>query len=401
MRLAKAFDGNLCRQYPALHFVCLIFLCLIKSSYSNYATETENSAISPFDEDRELFPPELSLTLLNGGDKSPPLTHHIDIEVRSFDPADGYLEIYSGSKMLKRILDPPPSEVFSVYVSSYSCFRPSELCRDHYTVKLFSFKSKDPLVTAHVEYEIQGSEFYAGTLDSSGEAKPKLRRDILQPEVARSVWPLPCDSVVPFPGFPFPSAFVERPIIFHAYPPHGNERTKIYYSTSFPDYLFIILPADLGWMHFDPAAVLKCAPSCLWLVELSCPEAADVVIFSCGYSQGRFGAGAPRVSKLPHQIFLHLCMESTSGRVDEGFMAAMDLVSTFQLASHVPILYVPGNLSLFTLAPVRHKTKLAMFVISHCGLERDLYLRQLMQHMQATLFRCQKLIFAQLWLPFL
>ena len=135
-------------------------------------------------------------------------------------------------------------------------------------------------------------------------------------------------------------------------------------------------------MHFDPAAVLRCDPPCLWLVELSCPAAADVVVFSCGHSQGRFGAGAPRVPKLPHQIFLHLCLESTGGREDRAFLAAMDLVATFRLASHVPLLYAPGNLSLFALAPERPKTGLAMFVISHCGLERDLYLRQLMQHMQ-------------------
>jgi hypothetical protein len=135
-------------------------------------------------------------------------------------------------------------------------------------------------------------------------------------------------------------------------------------------------------MHFDAAAVLRCDPPSLWLVELSCPEAADALIFSCGHSQGRFGAGAPRAARLPHQLFLHVCMESTGGRADRGFLAAMDLVATFQTDSDVPLLYLPGNLSLFAPPPppAPPRDGLTMFVISHCGLERDLYLRQLMQH---------------------
>ena len=83
--------------------------------------------------------------------------------------------------------------------------------------------------------------------------------------------------------------------------------------------------------------------------------------------------------------------------------AAMDLSATYERTSDVPLLYAPGNLLLFAApssATVSSATAergaedvggeggregegeaVAMFVISHCGLARDVYLRQLMKHM--------------------
>ena len=75
----------------------------------------------------------------------------------------------------------------------------------------------------------------------------------------------------------------------------------------------------------------------------------------------------------------------------------MDLSATYERTSDVPLLYAPGNLLLFAApssATVSSATAergagdaggegeaVAMFVISHCGLARDLYLRQLMKYM--------------------
>ena len=65
----------------------------------------------------------------------------------------------------------------------------------------------------------------------------------------------------------------------------------------------------------------------------------------------------------------------------------MFLIATYQLSSDVPSLYAPGNLALFAPqleragAVAMARDQLAMFVISHCGLARDLYLRQLFKFM--------------------
>jgi hypothetical protein len=198
------------------------------------------------------------------------------------------------------------------------------------------------------------------------------------------MWPLNCSSVVQFPGFPPPDAYLTRPLIVLAFPPH-----------------------DLGWMHFDPAHVARTSPPALWLMSMSCPEAADVLVFSCGYSQGKMGLGRPAARKLPHQRFLHLCLESTGNIENPDFFAAMDLTATYELSSDVPSLYAPGNLRLFAAPRAAaaadgsvaaaagtgeaQRDLLAMFVISHCGLARDLYLRQLFNFMHIDSYgKCLK-----------
>ena len=197
----------------------------------NFPSEMEHESFADeVDRSDDLFVPELYMTILNSEVQTPPFTHHLDLEIRSFDPADGFLEIYSGNRMLKRILDPPPSDVFSVYISSHSCPQGAGVCSDSYTAKLFSFKSQEPLVTSTVEYQIKASERPKdppALAPGSTEPRPhSSQRQALPAETARSAWPLPCEHVVPFPGFPFASAFARRPIIFHAYPPHGIPREE-------------------------------------------------------------------------------------------------------------------------------------------------------------------------------
>ena len=88
------------------------------------------------------------------------------------------------------------------------------------------------------------------------------------------------------------------------------------------------------------------------------------------------------------QRLVHLCLESTGNIGNPDFYSAMHLTATYQLSSDLPTLYAPGNLRLFA-APQDNwqgggvrggRDRLAMFVISHCGLPRDLYLRQVVTH---------------------
>ena len=42
----------------------------------------------------DFFPPQVILQLLGPEEpQMPPLTHYLDIELRSFDPAEGYMEV--------------------------------------------------------------------------------------------------------------------------------------------------------------------------------------------------------------------------------------------------------------------------------------------------------------------
>ena len=158
-------------------------------------------------------------------------------------------------------------------------------------MRLFRFSSPAPVAEATITWQL-----LPGVLIPAAPASPAPDGDVassaaarrLPPDVARQQWPLQACSMVQFPGFPPPESFLSRPLLVLAYPPH-----------------------DLGWMHFDMAHVALLSPPALWLMSLSCPEAADVLVFSCGFGQGKMGLGAPRVEKLPHQRFLHLCLEST------------------------------------------------------------------------------------------
>ena len=74
------------------------------------------------------FPPRILARLLEDEALTPPCTHHVDIELQSFDPADGYLELWAGATLLRRVLDPPPVEIYSVYNGAFSCQPPQPSC---------------------------------------------------------------------------------------------------------------------------------------------------------------------------------------------------------------------------------------------------------------------------------
>ena len=74
------------------------------------------------------FPPRVLARLLEDEALTPPCTHHVDIELQSFDPADGYLELWAGATLLRRVLDPPPVEIYSVYNGAFSCQPPQPSC---------------------------------------------------------------------------------------------------------------------------------------------------------------------------------------------------------------------------------------------------------------------------------
>ena len=79
-------------------------------------------------------------------------------------------------------------------------------------------------------------------------------------------------------------------------------------------------------------------------------------------------------------------------------MQGMDLSATFELSSDIPLLYMPGDLSLYPPHPSESKgglfplaggpvkkmdrkdpwegKKTAAWVVSNCGFPRDIYVRQ-------------------------
>ena len=233
------------------------------------------------DAEEDFYPPKVLIHLWEDAPLTPPCTHHVDIEVQSFDPAEGYLELWVGGKVLRRILDPPPAEVYPVYNSVFSCQPPMPSCAGTYTAKLFRFSSSEPVAQSTIAWNLLPGALVAVEPAATENAIKggALRENMLPPDIAREMWPLECGNMVQFPGFPPPDAYLKRPLIVLAYPPH-----------------------DLGWMHFDASHVALTSPPALWLMSMSCPEAADVLVFSCGYSQGKMGLGAPPVHKLPHQV---------------------------------------------------------------------------------------------------
>ena len=233
------------------------------------------------DDGEDYYPPKVVISLVGEEPLTPPCTHHVDIELQSFDPADGYLELWVGGHVLRRVLDPPPAEIYPIYNSVYSCQPPMPSCHGSYTAKLFLFSSVTPVAESTVSWHLlPGATVPAAPVAPTTpmEGSGKRPAPVMSPELAREMWPLNC-TMVQFPGFPASDAYLSRPLIVLAFPPH-----------------------DLGWMHFDPAHVALTSPPALWLMSMSCPEAADVLVFSCGYSQGKMGLGAPKVSTLPHQV---------------------------------------------------------------------------------------------------
>jgi hypothetical protein len=96
----------------------------------------------------------------------------------------------------------------------------------------------------------------------------------------------------------------------------------------------------------------------------------------------------PSASRLQRggALRVHLCLEATGGSRPASFLRSMDIVATFERSSNVPLLYMPGDLSLYP--PLPHAPpggsdawaarRLVMVAVSHCGLRRDVLLRQIM-----------------------
>jgi hypothetical protein len=131
---------------------CVMFVLLALLAPGPSGADADDGAAG--DEGREWYPPKVIMSLVEEEPMAPPCTHHVDIELQSFDPADGYLELHAGSRMLRRVLDPPPADVYTVYNSVYSCQPPAPRCGGSYTAKLFRFSSPEPVAVSTIEWSL-------------------------------------------------------------------------------------------------------------------------------------------------------------------------------------------------------------------------------------------------------
>lgn len=143
--------------------------------------------------DDEIYPPKIVLSLWEEAPLTPPCTHHVDIEIQSFDPAEGYLELWVGGRMLRRVLDPPPVEVYPVFNSMHSCQPPMPSCPGSYTAKLFLFSSPAPVAEGTITWRLLPAA--SVLVDAVPEAPVKDGSSdddlaTMPPETARSIWPV-------------------------------------------------------------------------------------------------------------------------------------------------------------------------------------------------------------------
>jgi len=142
-------------------------------------------------EDGDVYPPKVVLSLWEEEPLTPPCTHHIDVEIQSFDPAEGYLELWVGGRVLRRVLDPPPAEVYPVYNSVYSCQPPTPSCPGSYTAKLFLFSSPEPVAESTIAWRLLPGA--SVPVEVAAEATLKgAASDVvaLPPDAARNMWPV-------------------------------------------------------------------------------------------------------------------------------------------------------------------------------------------------------------------
>ena len=131
---------------------CVMFVLLALLAPGPSGADADDGAAG--DEGREWYSPKVIMSMVEEEPMAPPCTHHVDIELQSFDPADGYLELHAGSRMLRRVLDPPPAEIYTVYNSVYSCQPPAPRCGGSYTAKLFRFSSPEPVAVSTIEWSL-------------------------------------------------------------------------------------------------------------------------------------------------------------------------------------------------------------------------------------------------------
>ena len=104
-----------CSSSMVLALLALLAPCAVRAEAAGEEGE----------EGEEWYPPRVLISLVEEEPMEPPCTHHVDIELQSFDPADGYLELHAGGRLLRRVLDPPPAEIYAVFNSAYSCQPPA------------------------------------------------------------------------------------------------------------------------------------------------------------------------------------------------------------------------------------------------------------------------------------
>lgn len=117
--------------------------------------------------------------------------------------------------------------------------------------------------------------------------------------------------------------------------------------------------------------------------HLECPEEADVIVWGCW---NKYVSPDAFAAKPAHQRWMYFCMEAaqTDGRMHQAeFREQFDVISTYELNSTLPRLYLPPDQHLL-LKPPREKTQAApvVWVASHCNrfngkIHRDTFVKAL------------------------
>ena len=104
-----------------------------------------------------------------------------------------------------------------------------------------------------------------------------------------------------------------------------------------------IVDDAMDWLHFDQRAVLACPYQCLWAGAVEPIALADVLVYDCLQHP-------PTAGRLQRQARMLLCMESAAHLprlVRADFLRGFEVTATYRRDSDVPLLYAPGNTSLY------------------------------------------------------
>jgi len=133
----------------------------------------------------------------------------------------------------------------------------------------------------------------------------------------------------------------------------------------------------MDWQHFSVDSVLTCKDSCIWAGRVEPLRAADVLVFDCLTTPTR-----EMRERNPRAVWLFLCMESefhVRRMKDPQFMSLFDIAATYRLTSQLPLLYAPGNLSLYDYGAGQEPTKLLVWIASNCAPARVELVEELMR----------------------
>eukprot|EP00802_Teleaulax_amphioxeia_P016797 Tamp_16926.p1 GENE.Tamp_16926~~Tamp_16926.p1 ORF type:complete len:433 (-),score=80.52 Tamp_16926:128-1345(-) len=147
--------------------------------------------------------------------------------------------------------------------------------------------------------------------------------------------------------------------------------------------LMHIVNDAMDWQHFDTGAVLACPHKCLWAGAVEPPGLADVFVYDCLQQP-------PRGGHTGRQALMLLCMESAAHLPrleDPNFLRRFDITATYRRDSQVPLLYAPGNTSLYAYghahaSPHNKEGRAAViWVASNCAPARQDFVASLMHHL--------------------